>query len=150
MVLTGWVARQKGRNTTEGIILGLLFGLLGLIVELCLPAKREQATAPIRAGADAVRPYAHTRSMRRQGQSDADAIRRGALYYAVTAQLEGWGSVSDSVTEVVTTKCSGQAAKTESFTLATGQASDGYAIATAEFAGGDRGNATQAESDAGC
>jgi hypothetical protein len=74
----------------------------------------------------------------------------GALYYAVTAQLEGWGSVSDSVTEVVTTTCSGQAPKTESFTLATGQASDGYAIATAEYTGGDTGNATQAESDAGC
>jgi len=73
-----------------------------------------------------------------------------ALYYAVTAQLEGWGSVSDSVTEVVTTTCSGQAPKTESFTLATGQASGGYAIATAEYASGDTGNVTQAQSDAGC
>jgi hypothetical protein len=73
-----------------------------------------------------------------------------ALYYVVTAQLEGSGAIADSVTEVVTTKCSGQAAKTESFTLASGNASGGYAIAQAEYAGGDTGNATQAESDAGC
>jgi hypothetical protein len=51
---------------------------------------------------------------------------------------------------VVTTWCSGSKPKTESLTLATGQASDGYAIARAEYAGGDTGNATQAESDAGC
>ena len=73
-----------------------------------------------------------------------------ALYYAVTAQLEGYGAVSDSVTEVITTKCSGQPAKTESFSLASGNASGGYAIAQAEYAGGDTGNAMQAESDAGC
>lgn len=72
-----------------------------------------------------------------------------ALYYAVTAQLEGWGSVSDSVTEVVVTTCAGSAPKTESFPLATGSASDGYAIAQAEGMG-DTGNAAQAESDAGC
>lgn len=74
----------------------------------------------------------------------------GALYYAVTAQLEGSGAISDSVTEVVTTWCSGQAPKTESFTLASGNASGGYAIAQAEYAGGDTGNALPAESDAGC
>jgi hypothetical protein len=73
-----------------------------------------------------------------------------ALYYAVTAQLEGSGSIQDSVTEVVTTWCSGSNQKTESFPLASGQASGGYGIATAEYAGGDTGNATQAESDAGC
>ncbi len=74
-----------------------------------------------------------------------------ALYYAVSAQLEGSGSIQDSVTEVVTTTCSGRAPKTESFTLATGNASGGYAIAMAEYsnAGAD-GNALQAESDAGC
>jgi len=74
----------------------------------------------------------------------------GALYYAVTAQLEGSGSIQDSVTEVVTTWCSGSEPKTESFPLASGQASGGYAIATAEYASGDTGNAQQAESDAGC
>jgi hypothetical protein len=74
----------------------------------------------------------------------------GALYYAVTAQLEGSGSIQDSVTEVVTTWCSGSEPKTESFPLASGNASGGYGIATAEYDSGDTGNATQAESDAGC
>jgi hypothetical protein len=74
----------------------------------------------------------------------------GALYYAVSAQLEGSGSIQDSVTEVVTTWCSGSKPKTESFPLASGNASGGYGIATAEYAGGNTGNAQQAESDAGC
>jgi hypothetical protein len=75
----------------------------------------------------------------------------GALYYAVTAQLEGSGAVSDSVTEVVVTTCAGQAPRTESFPLASGSASGGYAIARAEYVNeGGTGNAGQAESDAGC
>jgi hypothetical protein len=74
----------------------------------------------------------------------------GALYYAVSAQLEGYGNISDSVTEVITTSCSDGSHKTESFPLASGHASGGYTIAQAEYAGGDTGNATQAESDAGC
>jgi hypothetical protein len=76
----------------------------------------------------------------------------GALYYAVTAQLEGSGSIQDSVTEVVTAWCSGSNPKTESFPLASGSASGGYGIARAEYVGvgGDTGNASQAESDAGC
>ena len=73
-----------------------------------------------------------------------------ALYYAVTAQLEGYGDISDSVTEVITTYCSNGTHKTESFPLASGHASGGYAIATAEYAGGNTGNSAQAESDAGC
>lgn len=73
-----------------------------------------------------------------------------ALYYAVTAQLEGSGNIKDSVTEVVTTWCSGSKPKTENFPLASGNASGGYAIATAEYDSGDTGNAEQAESDAGC
>jgi hypothetical protein len=73
-----------------------------------------------------------------------------ALYYAVTAQLEGSGDISDSVTEVVTTYCSDGTKHAESFPLASGQASGGYNIARAEYAGGDTGNAGQAESDAGC
>jgi hypothetical protein len=74
----------------------------------------------------------------------------GAQYYAVSAQLEGSGSITDSVTEVITTWCSDGTHKTESFPLANGSASGGYAIATAEYTGGDTGNAQQAESDAGC
>ncbi len=75
-----------------------------------------------------------------------------ALYIAVTAQLEGYGDISDSVTEVVTTYCSDGSHKTESFPLAKGHASGGYAIAQAEYVNGgtDTGDAQQAESDAGC
>jgi hypothetical protein len=73
-----------------------------------------------------------------------------ALYYYVSAQLEGSGDISDSVTEVVETWCSDGTHHTESFPLASGQASGGYAIASAEYTGGDTGNAGQAESDAGC
>ena len=76
----------------------------------------------------------------------------GALYYAVTAQLQGSGSINDSVTEVVITWCSGSKPKTETFPLASGSASGGYAIASAQYnsLGSDTGNAQQAESDAGC
>jgi hypothetical protein len=75
-----------------------------------------------------------------------------ALYYAVTAQLEGSGSITDSVTEVVTTWCSDGTHQTESFPLAHGSASGGYTIASAQYngLGGATGNADQAESDAGC
>lgn len=73
-----------------------------------------------------------------------------ALYYAVTAQLEGSGDISDSVTEVITTYCSDGSHKTESFPLAHGHASGGYNIAQAEYADGDTGNAQQAEQDVGC
>jgi hypothetical protein len=75
-----------------------------------------------------------------------------ALYYYVSAQLEGSGSISDSVTEVITTYCSNGSHQTESFPLASGNASGGYTIAQAEYSnpsGGDS-NAQQAESDAGC
>jgi hypothetical protein len=74
----------------------------------------------------------------------------GALYYAVSAQLEGYGEIWDSVTEVVTTYCSNGHHKTERLLLASGHASGGYNIAQAEYAGGDTGNAAQAETDAGC
>ena len=73
-----------------------------------------------------------------------------ALYYYVSAQLQGYGDISDSVTEVITTYCSDGSHETESFALANGHASGGYNIAQAEYTGGNTGNATQAESDAGC
>ncbi len=75
----------------------------------------------------------------------------GALYYAVTAQNEGSGSISDTVTEQVTTVCS-NGTHTESFPLANGSANGGYGIASAQYnnLGSGTGNASQAESDAGC
>jgi hypothetical protein len=74
-----------------------------------------------------------------------------ALYYAVDAQLEGSGSIQDSVTEVVETWCSNGTNNTESFPEAQGSANGGYGIAMAEFTDATQdGNAAQAESDAGC
>jgi hypothetical protein len=74
-----------------------------------------------------------------------------ALYYAVDAQLEGSGSIQDSVTEVVETWCSNGSHQSESFPEAQGSASGGYGIAMAEFTDSTQdGNAAQAESDAGC
>jgi hypothetical protein len=75
-----------------------------------------------------------------------------ALYYAVSAQLEGSGDIQDSVTEVITTYCSDDTHKTESFPRASGHASGGYSIASAQYngLGSSTGNASQAESDAGC
>ena len=80
------------------------------------------------------------------------AYNPNALYYAVTAQLQGSGDISDSVTEVITTYCSDGHHKTERFPLASGHASGGYAIAQAEYSnlGSGTGNAQQAESDTGC
>jgi hypothetical protein len=74
-----------------------------------------------------------------------------ALYYAVSAQLEGSGSISDTVTEQVTTQCS-NGTHAESFPLANGSADGGYGIAQAEYSnlGSGTGNAAQAEQDAGC
>lgn len=75
-----------------------------------------------------------------------------ALYYVVSAQLEGGGDIQDSVAEVITTYCSDGTRKTESFPLASGHASGGYSIASAQYnaLGSSTGNAAQAESDAGC
>jgi hypothetical protein len=36
-VLGGWVAAQRDRSIVEGLILGLLYGPLGVIVEALLP-----------------------------------------------------------------------------------------------------------------
>jgi hypothetical protein len=67
-----------------------------------------------------------------------------------SAQLQGDGDISDSVAEVNNHVLLHGSHKTESFPLASDHASGGYTIARAEYAGGDTGNATHAESDAGC
>jgi hypothetical protein len=40
--LGGWVATQKRRDTGEGMVLGLLFGPFGVLVEALLPQGGEQ------------------------------------------------------------------------------------------------------------
>jgi hypothetical protein len=37
-----WIAAAKGRSKTEGLILGLLFGPLGCLIEALLPAEERQ------------------------------------------------------------------------------------------------------------
>jgi hypothetical protein len=98
-------------------------------------------------GSDNNQNDAGTVSLPWQGTIQLDP---SALYYAVDAQLQGYGSIQDTVSESITTTCSNGAVKTESFPMANGSASGGYAIASAEYVGGDPGNQYQAESDAGC
>ena len=42
----GYVANQKGRDVGEGIMLGLLFGPLGVVVVALLPSKAKSAQDP--------------------------------------------------------------------------------------------------------
>jgi ABC-type uncharacterized transport system permease subunit len=35
----GFLAQSKGRNFAEGLILGIVLGFIGLIIEACLPKK---------------------------------------------------------------------------------------------------------------
>jgi len=35
----GFLAQSKGRNFGEGLILGIVLGFIGLIIEACLPKK---------------------------------------------------------------------------------------------------------------
>jgi hypothetical protein len=44
--LGGWVATQKQRSALEGLVLGLLFGPLGVLVEALLPQRVEQPVNP--------------------------------------------------------------------------------------------------------
>ncbi len=41
-VFTAWIAKGKGRSLAEGMVLGTLLLLLGLAIELFLPANAEQ------------------------------------------------------------------------------------------------------------
>jgi len=34
------VAKDKNRSATEGVILGILLGFVGIFIEICLPRKR--------------------------------------------------------------------------------------------------------------
>jgi hypothetical protein len=54
--LGGWIASQKGREVGEGVLLGSLFGPLGVIIEACLP----QATAEAKEEAQAQRSMAQS------------------------------------------------------------------------------------------
>jgi hypothetical protein len=58
-VLTALIARAKGRSVTEGVLLGLLLGLIGLVIEACLPrpaagaaraARQDKARRPLSYG----------------------------------------------------------------------------------------------------
>lgn len=44
--LLGWyVANQKGRSASEGVILGFLLGLVGVVIEALLPTRTERVAA---------------------------------------------------------------------------------------------------------
>ena len=37
---TGFLAQSKGRSFGEGLVLGIVLGFIGLIIEACLPSKK--------------------------------------------------------------------------------------------------------------
>lgn len=39
-VITAMIAKSRGRSVTEGVLLGLFLGLIGLVIEACLPSHR--------------------------------------------------------------------------------------------------------------
>lgn len=45
--LGGWIASQKGRETSEGVVLGFAFGPLGILVEALLPNGKNQAESAL-------------------------------------------------------------------------------------------------------
>lgn len=45
-ILGSWIAKQRGRDNTEGFVVSALFGPLGVIVECLLPAG--QPTVPLK------------------------------------------------------------------------------------------------------
>ena len=42
--ITAWLAKEKGRTVAEGVILGILLGFIGIIIELCLPRRTRSLT----------------------------------------------------------------------------------------------------------
>lgn len=45
-LLSAWIAAQRGRSTVEGLILGCLFGPLGVLVECLLPVPEKKQSRP--------------------------------------------------------------------------------------------------------
>ena len=43
--LGNYIAKQKNRSTTEGVLFGLIGGILGLIIVVLLPSKEKKAPA---------------------------------------------------------------------------------------------------------
>lgn len=44
-LLGNYIAKQKGRDTTEGVLFGLFLGILGLIILALLPNKSKQISS---------------------------------------------------------------------------------------------------------
>jgi type VI protein secretion system component VasK len=69
--ITALIANAKGRSITEGVLLGLFLGLIGLVIEACLPsrhaavrrAERRQSRQAVQA--KAARPGLGTAPLRR-------------------------------------------------------------------------------------
>jgi hypothetical protein len=55
------LAPTKGRHATEGCLLGLLLGVVGLLLEILLPDAREVATDPLRKPPPALQVLAEVR-----------------------------------------------------------------------------------------
>jgi len=64
-LLSAWIAMQRGRSPIEGLILGGLFGPLGVIVECLLPVPERRSKAKVDR-------HAHTTSQAVPAPSQAE------------------------------------------------------------------------------
>lgn len=70
--LGAWIAIQKRRGAPEGFALGLLFGPLGVLVELFLPQGEKTTSAPKRRNIDDLGTIASIADRFRTGLEEAD------------------------------------------------------------------------------
>ena len=39
--IAAFIAQSKGRSVVEGVLLGLLLSIIGIVIEICLPNKKQ-------------------------------------------------------------------------------------------------------------
>lgn len=98
--LGGWVAAQKGRPIGEGVLLGLLFGPIGVLIAALLPADpeaRQRAEAADQRRAAAWK-RAEIEARQRHERAEAQArARRAALRALPGRAWAGLGEVGRAV-----------------------------------------------------
>ena len=58
IVAAAFIAKNKGRPVWEGILWGLFLGLIGVLIELCMPSKSVASAVPLTAVPGAVQALA--------------------------------------------------------------------------------------------
>ncbi|SIO58458.1 hypothetical protein SAMN05444166_5686 [Singulisphaera sp. GP187] len=89
-----WIASVKGRSSSEGLVIGFLFGPLGCLIEALLPTQTYTAPPPVQAVTitpEQAAQAAQEEARRRKHQQDRDALiaaRRAKLDAQRDAALE--------------------------------------------------------------